>query len=240
MIGYDIKSKQGSNVFELETNGSVVDTKLEDASVDLSGDKKVMDVATYGVADLDVYGSMEQDPRVEMIENFIETSNDPHLLCILDIEVPANNPTQRVVTMRSEMGGSETVVFSDGQAFDQKVMPQIIDTYAENNPIATANVSTTSADALDRATCQVESENNTILSIRGYDEATVGKYVDHIESKKIAPEASKENVNARQKTIGTYPTNNNSDQAAAFVSMPVLFVICILFILMISLIIFAG
>ena len=37
-----------------------------------------------------------------------------------------------------------------------------------------------------------------------------------------------------QKTIGTYPTNNNSsDQAAAFVSMPVLFVICILFILMI-------
>lgn len=241
MIGYEIKNRQGSNVFELETNGSVVDTKLEDASVDLSGDKKVMDVATYGVADLDVYGSMEQDPRVEMIENFIETSNDPHLLCILDIEVPANNPSQRVVTMRSEMGGSETVVFSDGQAFDQKVMPQIIDTYAENNPIATSNVSTTSADALDRASCQVESENNTILSIRGYDEATVNKYVEHIESKKASSEISKENVNARQKTIGTYPTNNNSsDQAAAFVSMPVLFVICILFILMISLIIFAG
>ncbi len=240
MIGYDIKGKQGSNVFELETNGSVTDTKLEEASVDLSGDKKVMDVATYGVADLDIYGNMDQDPRVEMIENFIETSNDPHLLCILDIEVPANNPSQRVVTMRSEMGGSETVVFSDGQAFDQKVMPQIIDTYAENNPIATANVSTSSADVLDRASCQVESENNTILSIRGYDEATVGRYVEHIESKKQTTEVSKENVNARQKTIGTYPTNNNSDQAAAFVSMPVLFVICILFILMISLIIFAG
>jgi len=239
-IGYDIKNKQGSNVFELETHGNVTNTKLEEASIDLSGDPEVTDVATFGVSELDIYGNLEQDPRVEMIENFIETSNDPHLLCILDIEVPANNPNQRVVTMKSEMGGSETVVFSDGQAFDQKVMPQIINTYAENNSIETANISTTSPDALDRASCQVESENNTILSIRGYDEASVNRIVYDIESKKITATESKENVNARQKTIGTYPNNNDNEQAAAFVSMPVLFVICVLFILVISLIIFAS
>jgi hypothetical protein len=65
--------------------------------------------------------------------------------------------------------------------------------------------------------------------------------VEDIETKSEQYQSGmeQEKSNVRQKTIGTYPTNNNQNTSNAFVSMPVLFVICILFVLMISLIIFA-
>ena len=199
-----------------------------------------MDVESYGVSNLDIYGNIQQDPKVEMIAHFIETSNDPHLMCVLSIEVPENNSGQRIVTMKSEMGRSETVVFQDGQAFDQKVMPKIIDTYVQNNPVYAENISKTAPDALDHASCVTESENNTILMINGYSDAETNRIVADIKSKEKINSDSKENTNSRQKTIGTYPTNNLEDHGAAFVSMPVLFVICTLFVVMISLIIFTG
>lgn len=238
-IGYEIKNSQGANIFEIETNGSITNTKLAEASVDLSNTQA--DITQNGISNLDIYGNLQDDPRVEKIENFIETSNDPHLMCILNIEVPPNNPTQRVVTMKSEMGGSETVVFQDGNNFDQKVMPRIIDTYAENNPIYSENISKTSPDELDRASCMVESENNTVLSVNGYSDAETNAIVENVQAKEKTNSEGKDMTNSKQKTIGTYPTNNNqSENDAAFVSMPVLFVVCVLFVLMLSLIMFTG
>lgn len=239
-IGYELKAKPGANIYEIDAE-STIGTKLEGAAVALETEESIYDISQNGVADLDIYTNLEQDPRVEMIENFIETSNDPHLMCLLEIEVPVENSNQRVVKMRTEMGGSETVVFTDGDEFDRKVMPQIVDTYMENNPVAKENITKSSADAMDRASCQVESENNTTLSIKGYSENDVNKMVEEIETKadQYQTTVEQEKSNVRQKTIGTYPTNNQQ-QTNAFVSMPVLFVICILFVLMISLIIFAA
>ncbi len=239
-IGYEIKSKPGANIHEIDATNTI-GTKLDDAAIALEDEKDVYDIKTNGVADLDIYGSLEQDPRVEMIENFIETSNDPHLMCILEIEVPVDNPSQRIVKMKTEMGGSDVVVFTDGHEFDNKVLPKVIDTYAQNNPIEQQNISVSSPDPLDRASCQVESENNTTFVASGYSSNEVNKMVSDIESKSqtYASEQTNEKTNARQKTIGTYP-NSNTTQDNAFVSMPVLFVICILFVLMLALIIFAG
>lgn len=239
-IGYEIKSKPGANIHEIDATNTI-GTKLDDAAIALEDEKDVYDIKTNGVADLDIYGSLEQDPRVEMIENFIETSNDPHLMCILEVEVPVDNPSQRIVKMKTEMGGSDVVVFTDGHDFDNKVLPRVIDTYAQNNPIEQQNISVSSPDPLDRASCQVESENNTTFVASGYSSNEVNKMVSDIESKSqtYASEQTNEKTNARQKTIGTYP-NSNTTQDNAFVSMPVLFVICILFVLMLALIIFAG
>ncbi|MBQ7104997.1 MAG: hypothetical protein IJN90_03995 [Bacilli bacterium] len=239
-IGYEIKSKPGANIHEIDATNTI-GTKLDDAAIALEDEKDVYDIKTNGVADLDIYGSLEQDPRVEMIENFIETSNDPHLMCILEVEVPVDNPSQRIVKMKTEMGGSDVVVFTDGHEFDNKVLPKVIDTYAQNNPIEQQNISVSSPDPLDRASCQVESENNTTFMASGYSSNEVNKMVSDIESKSqtYASEQTNEKTNARQKTIGTYP-NSNTTQDNAFVSMPVLFVICILFVLMLALIIFAG
>ena len=88
---------------------------------------------------------------------------------------------------------------------------------------------------------QASSENNTTFVASGYSSNEVNKMVSDIESKSqtYASEQTNEKTNARQKTIGTYP-NSNTTQDNAFVSMPVLFVICILFVLMLALIIFAG
>lgn len=239
-IGYDIKAKPGANIYEIDAE-STIGTKLEGASVALETEEDIYDISQNGVADLDIYPQLSRDPRVEMIENFIETSNDPHLMCLLEIEIPKENSNQRVVKMRTEMGGNETIVFTDGQEFDNKVMPQIVDTYMDNNPVAKENITTTSPDAMDQASCQVESENNTTLSVKGYSENEVNKMVENIESKvdEYQSGMAQEKSNVRQKTIGTYPSNNQT-QTNAFVSMPVLFVICILFMLMISLIIFAS
>lgn len=237
-IGYEIKSKPGANIHEIDASDTI-GTKLDDAAIALEDDKDVYDISVNGVADLDIYGDLEQDPRVQMIENFIETSNDPHLMCILEVEVPSENPNQRIVRMKTEMGGTDTVVFTDGQSFDNKVLPRVIDTYAENNQIDKQNISVSSPDPLDRASCQVESENNTTFMANGYSSSEVNKMVGEIESKSqtYSQEQTNEKTNARQKTIGTYPTNT---QTNAFVSMPVLFVICILFVLMLALIIFAS
>ena len=239
-IGYDIKARPGANIYEIDAE-STVGTKLEGAAVALETEEAVYDIEQNGVADLDIYPNLEQDPRVELIQNFIETSNDPHLMCMLEVEIPPENTSQRVVTMKTEMGGSDTVVFTDGDEFDNKVMPQVIDTYIENNPIEKENIYTSAPDPMDRASMQVESENNTTLVVNGYTESDVNRMVEDIETKTEQYQSGmeQEKSNVRQKTIGTYPTNNNQNTSNAFVSMPVLFVICILFVLMISLIIFA-
>lgn len=239
-IGYDIKARPGANIYEIDAE-STVGTKLEGAAVALESDEAVYDIAQNGVADLDIYPDLDQDPRVEVIQNFIETSNDPHLMCMLEVEIPPENSNQRIVTMKTEMGGSDTVVFTDGNEFDNKVMPKVIDTYIENNPIEKENITTTAPDPMDRASMQVESENNTTLVVNGYTESDVNRMVEDIETKseQYQSDMEQEKSYARQKTIGTYPTNNNQNTSNAFVSMPVLFVICILFVLMISLILFA-
>jgi len=239
-IGYDIKSRNGANIYEIDIESSTIDTKLADASVDLSSDKEALDIKENGVANLDIYGSLLQDPKVEMIENFIETSNDPHIMCMLAIEIPPENSSQRIVTMKTEMGGSETVIFTDGQKFDNMVFPRIIDTYVDNNPINKEDIHVDGADAFDSTRCQIETENNTTMVIDGYTENEVNKIINNIESKSNAVTQSEEKDNTKQKSIGPYQNNNSNNQIAAFVSMPVLFVICILFILMISLIIFAN
>ena len=232
-IGYGIREAAGSNIYELDGSGP----KIAEGAVDLATDPIATDISANGISNLDIYGEEVLDPKVEMITNFIATNNDPHLMAILDIEVPENNPSQRIVTMKTE--GQEAVcVAFPAEEFDKQVMPKIIDTYAENNEIYPENISTSAPDTFSRAACQVESSNNTVLSFRGYTSDEVAKISDSIASKQKVESESKENTNVRQKTIGTYPTNN--EQNHAFVSMPVLFVICILFILMISLIIFAG
>lgn len=244
-IGYDIKNREGANVFEIETNGSVVGTKLEDASVDLANDRDILNFRDNGVSTLDVYGSLETDPKVEMIENFIETSNDPHMICLLDIEVPPENTDQRVVKLKDSGSTNEVVVFTDGEEFDKKVLPKIVDTYAENNHIEHDNITISGGNRDDSVSCQIESENDTTMTINGYSQEEIDTLVTNIENKakdQASQEAEKNSV--RQKTIGTYQPNNSSDndstnQSSAFVSMPVLFVICVLFVLMISLIIFA-
>ena len=232
-IGYGIKESVGSNIYELDGYGP----KVAEGAIDLANNPTATDISQNGVSELDIYGSDVMDPKVDMITNFIETNNDPHLMSILDIEVPANNPSQRIVTMKTEGQEAVSVAFP-AEEFDKHVMPKIIDSYAENNDIYPENVQTSAPDAFSRAACQVQSSNNTVLSFRGYSSDEVAKISETITSKQKTESESLTNTNVRQKTIGTYPTNN--DQNHAFVSMPVLFVICILFILMISLIIFAG
>lgn len=241
-IGYSIKKSEGSVVYEVETNGSVVDTKLDLASKDLSHDEEVRDISKNGVANVDVYGNLNQDPKVEVIENFIETSNDPHIMCLLDVQIPPENESQRVVSMKNEMGQREVVVFTDGENFDKKVLPKVIDSYTDNNVVSMDNVTTGPGSKPDTAYCQVESENNTTMVVNGYSEEEVQEMVSQIEEKVQEQTNANEQqmTNARQKTLGTYPTNSNNDNNNAFVSMPVLFVICILFLLMISLLIFAN
>ena len=111
-IGYDIKARPGANIYEIDAE-STIGTKLEGAAVALESEEEVYDIAQNGVADLDIYPNLEQDPRVELIQNFIETSNDPHLMCMLEVEIPPENTSQRVVTMKTEMGGSDTIVFTE-------------------------------------------------------------------------------------------------------------------------------
>ena len=59
----------------------------------------------------------------------------------------------------------------------------ILDEYIENNPIEKENIYTSAPDPMDRASMQVESENNTTLVVNGYTESDVNRMVEDIETK---------------------------------------------------------
>lgn len=228
-IGFSIRRDNGGGIYEMDTPHSI-GTKFEETAVDLS---KETDVGKYGVSDLNIYGSLSIDGQISTVTNFIETSG-PEEMSQVEILIPSDNPNQRVVNLNSSSSPNQTLVFTDAEKFDKEVIPTIINTFATTNEDCANNMQITEGNNPETATLSIDTESNTNLTISGYSTVEVEQIVEDIKEKTKAREVSLEK--SYQKTLGTYPP----EEEAAFVSMPVLLVVIVLFALMICLVVFTS
>ena len=228
-IGFSIRRDNGGGIYEMDTPHSI-GTKFEETAVDLS---KETDVAKHGVSDLNIYGSLSIDGQISTVTNFIETSG-PEEMSQVEILIPSDNPNQRVVNLNSSSSPNQTLVFTDAEEFDKAVIPTIINTFATTNEDCANNMQITGGNNPETATLSIDTESNTNLTISGYSTGEVEQIEEDIKEKVKAREVSLEK--SYQKTLGTYPT----EEEAAFVSMPVLLVVIVLFALMICLVVFTS
>lgn len=228
-IGFSIRRDNGGGIYEMDTPHSI-GTKFEEAADDLS---KETDVGKYGVSDLNIYGSLSIDGQISTVTNFIETSG-PEEMSQVEILIPSDNPNQRVINLNSSSSPNQTLVFTDAEEFDKAVIPTIINTFATTNEDCANNMQITEGNNPETATLSIDTESNTNLTISGYSTVEVEQIVEDIKEKTKAREASLEK--SYQKTLGTYPP----EEEAAFVSMPVLLVVIVLFALMICLVVFTS
>ena len=228
-IGFSIKRDNGGGIYEMDTPVSI-GTKFDEAAVDLSQET---DVIKSGVSDLNIYGSVSIDGQVNTVTNFIETSG-PEEFSQVEILIPTDNPSQRVVNLNSSSSPNQTLVFTDGEEFDKQVIPAIIDSFTTTNEDCANNMQITGGDSPATSTLSVDTESNTNLTITGYSTGEVEVIAENIKEETKEKEVELEK--SYQKTLGTYPT----EEEAAFVSMPVLLVVIVLFVLMLCLVVFTS
>lgn len=235
LMGYEIKKDRGGNVFEIDTGDRKMEgTKLDKVTEGINEIDEVKDPRA-GISDVDInYNNNHYDNGEEnytRITSFIEDNRDPSTMSIVQVDVPENNPKQRIVSLASSDGTRETVVFNDGDEFDN-ALPKIANVYGngENTSIDSSNVvkvdynnGTSSYEAL--------SSDNTYLRLNNLSPETV----DSVNNKISNYVVTEEKVNTNQKdnnyvkTIGTYPTNNYNQAAnTSFLTLLVFILIVVL------------
>lgn len=222
--GYEIQKREGTNVFEVETYGAVNDTKLSNSASEILPDQEVPNLFQYNGSDL------SNSPQTMMIENFLETSNDPHYMSQLEVIIPPDNPNQRIVKMRSSSGTNDFLVFDNGADFDRDVIPKIVSAYTTDD-IGTEYNMDIVGDSKKKLT--LENVSNTTLVFNGYPVESVEEIAQRVEeeSKKNASELQ---VNRTyQKSLGT-----KEERKSAFVSISVLLIVFVLTILLVIMFIF--
>jgi len=244
-MGYEIKEDRGGGVFEIDTDDKKMEgTKLDKVTLDINTIDEVKD-ESKGISDVDInYNNKNFDNGEEnysRITSFIEDNRDPSTMSIVQVDVPGNNPNQRIVSLASSDGTRETVVFNDGDAFDNN-LPKIADVYGkgENTSIDSGNVVKVDYNN-GTSSYETLSSDNTYLRLNNLSKETVDSVNNSISQYVATEENVNTNVNVNQKnnnyvkTIGTYPTNTNYKESAntSFLTLLVFTLITILGILIV-------
>ena len=217
LMGYDIKEDRGGNVFEVDTNNLPMEGSKLDVASENVNELDEMKNTEHGVSDVDVdYNNRHyEDSNYQAIEEFIDNSRDPSTMSVIQIDVPSATPNQRVVSLASEDGTRRTVIFNNGNDFDNYTLPKIANEYANGATISSENTQTVK---FENGTCGYEalSSDNTYLRLNNYDGDTINELNRSLESynAKVVPISAAKKENERQKTIGTYPTRPTTAQAA--------------------------
>lgn len=246
LMGYEIKQDRGGNVFEIDTGDKKMEgTKLDKVTEEINQIDEVKD-PSVGISDVDInYNNNHFDNGEEnyrRITSFIEDNRDPSTMSIVQVDVPENNSNQRIVSLASSDGTRETVVFNDGDEFDN-ALPKIADVYGngDNTAIDPSNVVKVDYNN-GKFGYDALSSDNTYLRMNNYDEATIDK-VNNTISKYVVTE-EKSNINQKDnsyvKTIGTYPTNNYKESANTSFLTLLLFILIVVLGVMIVYVIYGG
>jgi len=245
-MGYEIKEERGGNVFEIDTNNINMDgTKLDKVTKDINEIDEVKD-PSVGISDVDInYNNKHYDngkENYQKIENFIEDNRDPSTMSIVQVDVPENNPNQRIVSLASSDGTREAIVFNNGEEFDN-ALPKIANTYGSGDDTTIDPSNVVKIDYGDgKVGYDVLSSDNTYLRLNNLDNKTIDE-VDNAISQYVVTE-EKSNTNQKEnnyvKTIGTYPTNTYKESAnISFVAL-LFFVLIVILGIIIVYVIYGG
>ena len=169
--------------------------------------------------DSSVYNNLSADLEVAKVIDFIETSPTKEL----DDVIVHSDGDNRIVEMIRNEDNKKTVTFNHGKYFDSKILPLIITSYISSN-----------IDSLDYIKIKdnniyFNSSNKTNLTIRTNNKNEVDSIIKDIKKKY----QDKRNIRVEK-------VEKEEQDRGAFVSLSVLFVITILFVLIISLLVFAN
>lgn len=233
-MGYDVKENRGGNVFELDTEGkSMEGTKLEKVTEDINSLDEVKNTED-GISDVDIdYNNRHYESEdYKKIEDFIIDGKDPSTMSVVQIDVPDATPNQRVVNLASDDGTRQTIIFNDGKEFDNYTLPKIAEAYGNGSSINRENATKIEYEN-GRAGYDALSSDNTYLRMNNFDSSTIDNVDNKLSSyiKKEDNAITKENTNAYVKTLGTYPTNDSSNEQAAKTSFATLLVFILVMLL---------
>lgn len=235
LMGYEIKQDRGGSVFEIDTDNKKMEgTKLDKVTEEINEIDEVKD-PSVGISDVDInYNNKHFDngeENYERITSFIKDNRDPSTMSIVQVDVPENNSNQRVVSLASSDGTRETVVFNNGEDFDN-ALPEIANVYGngENTSIASENIVKVNYGE-GKYSYEALSSDNTYLRLNNLDEHTIDEVNNTISNYVVTEEKTDSNTkdNNRVKTIGTYPTSNYKEAAnTSFLTLLVFTLILIL------------
>lgn len=246
LMGYEIKRDRGGNVFEIDTGDKKMEgTKLDKVTEEINEIDEVKDEKN-GISDVDInYNNKHFDNGEEnygRITSFIEDNRDPSTMSIVQVDIPGNNPNQRIVSLASSDGTRETVIFNNGEEFDD-TLPKIADVYGngENTSIDQNNIVKVDYNN-GKFGYDALSSDNTYLRMNNFSEQTIDN-VNNTISKYVATE-EKANTNQKDnnyvKTIGTYPTNNYKESANTSFLTLLVFILVVILGVMVIYVIYGG
>lgn len=252
LMGYEIKEDRGGNVFELDTDSRMMEgTKLEKASENVNDLDEMKDpglseidnsVAT-GLNDVYVdynvshYGDQEDYLRVV---RFIEDNRTKDSTAIVRID-STQTENQRIITCYDEDGLKEQLIISNGDNFDEFILPEIINKFAVGSTFDSDSRKVTE-NPDDTVNYETVSNFDTYLYINNYDRQTIFEGVDsQLASMQPSNELSNSQnslgTNGYLKKLGEMPTRNaqsnlDTDAKISFLSLltiiiAILFGICI-------------
>lgn len=115
LMGYEIKEDRGGNVFEIkDENINMEGSKLDVASINVNEIDEVKDVDD-GLTDIDIDFNNKKFVTDDYmaLENMTKNGSGE-----IRISTPTATSNQRVVEISNNNGESSTIVFNDGEAFD--------------------------------------------------------------------------------------------------------------------------
>lgn len=225
LIGFEIKEDLGANVFELDTDDRNMDgTKLDKASFDVDEIEEVKD-PERGLPSVDVdYNNRHYDSEDSLkVIDFIRDSQDPMDMTVVQIDVPVDNPSQRIVNLASSDGTRETIIFNNGEDFDTYTLPKIAESFGNDASIDRNNVTKVEYEN-EKASYEALSSNNNYLRMNNYDSTTIDKVnnsLDQYMSNELEESRTVEKDNSYVKTLGTYPTSNTEAAKTSFLTLVV-------------------
>lgn len=225
LIGFKIKEDRGANVFELDTDDRNMDgTKLDKASFDVDEIDEVKD-SKRGLPSIDVdYNDKYYDSEDSLkVINFIKDNQDPMDMAVVQIDVPFDNPNQRIVNLASSDGTREAIVFDNGEEFDAYTLPKVAEAFGAEASIDRNNVTKVEYEN-GKASYEALSSNNNYLRMNNYDSATVDQVnnsLDQYMSSELEESRSMEKESSYVKTLGTYPTSNPESAKTSFLTLVV-------------------
>lgn len=218
LMGYEIKEDRGGNVFEIDDKDmSLEGSKLDTESINVNEIDEVKETEN-GISDVPVdyndkhYG----DEEYERIEKFISNTSDPSTMSVIQIDAPDNTPNQRIVTLASEDGTRETIIFNNGKDFDNYTLPKIANAYGQGTTID-SETATKTEYGNGKSSYDALSSDNTYLRVNNFSTDVINNVDNTLSTYKTTnsiEENSYTNSNSYAKKLGTYPTKSNYNEAA--------------------------
>lgn len=208
-IGYELKETNTNGTFEIDTSKRkhMSGTKIEQGAEPIS---TVDDNKDYRSEHFEI-------ENTKRIREFI-SNTDPSNISVVEVNIPESDRTKRLVTLNSNDGTRENIIYSDSKDFDNSVLPVIAQIVGQNTQIKQNGIY--NLNYKDGYTDYEVATKNTILRINHFPTEATERVSTYFNTVRMEVPNNKDIGNITfQKNLGTYPTSNKEAAKTSFISI---------------------